>query len=75
MSFKSRSTDDLVRIVSAGGGVQLDAKSRLTDDLIRIAAAAKLSGAHVTFEGMSSRLTDDLVRIGAAGKGHVILKD
>lgn len=75
MSFKSRLTDDLIRIVAAGGGVCIDAKSRLTDDLIRIAAAAKSSGAHVTFEGMSARLTDDLIRISAAGKGHVVLRD
>lgn len=75
MSFKSRLTDDLVRIGAAGGGIRFEGKARLADDLIRIAAAVRIGGGTLVLTGMSARLTDDLVRIGAAGKGHVIFED
>lgn len=75
MAFKSRLTDDLIRIAAAGGGLRLDASARMTDDLIRIAAAAKTGGAHLFLSGMSARMTDDLIRIGAAGKGSVVFED
>lgn len=75
MEFKTRLTDDLVRIAAAGGGFRLDASTRHTDDLVRIAAAAKHGGATVIFIGLSSRMTNDLVRIGAAGQGFVIFEE
>jgi DNA replication protein len=75
MAFSARLTDDLIRIVAAGGGVRLDAGARMTDDLIRIAAAAKNGGARLYLVGMSARLTDDLVRISTAGKGSVVFED
>ncbi|OFV92266.1 MAG: hypothetical protein A3H28_17410 [Acidobacteria bacterium RIFCSPLOWO2_02_FULL_61_28] len=75
MSFKSRLTDDFVRIAAAGGGLRFDASARLTDDLVRIAAAASTGNARVFMSGMSARLSDDLVRIGAAGKGCVVFED
>ena len=75
MSFMSRSTEDLVLIATAGGGLRFEGKARLTDDLVRIATAAKSGGGQLMLTGMSARLTDDLVRIATAGKGHVIFED
>lgn len=75
MAFNARLTDDLIRIVAAGGGMRLDAGARMTDDLIRIAAAAKNGRARLYLSGMSARMTDDLIRIGAAGKGCVVFED
>lgn len=74
MSFEMRSTDELVRIASAGGGFRLDASMRSTDELVRIASAASNKGSQVTFAGLKLRTTDELVRIGSAGKGTVILE-
>ena len=71
MSFQVRSTNDLVRIVAAGGGLVMDAAVRSTNDLVRIAAAGSSKGAPLVFRDMAVRSTDDLVRIAAAGKGCV----
>lgn len=71
MSFQGRSTEDLVRIATAGGGFKLDAAGRPTDDLVTIAAAASDWGVRLVFAGMNDRPTKDLVRIAEAGQGNV----
>lgn len=75
MSFKSRLTDDLVRIAAAGCGFRLDATVRTSDDLVRIAAVASRGSARLFLYGLSGRTTDDLVRTAAAGGGSVIFED
>ena len=74
MSFEQRSTEDLIRLVQAGGGLTLTATDRSTDGLVLIAAAAAEWGVPVTFSGLESRSTDDLLRIVDAGQGSVVLK-
>ena len=69
------STDDLVRIVSYGGGLDFDASSRSTEDLVRIASYAQSGSARVTLRGISSRSVEDLVRIASYGQGHVVFAD
>lgn len=73
--MKTRMTDDLVRIASAGGGFRLEAGTRMTDDLVRIASAASQGGGTVYFSGIKTRMTADLVRIASAGNGHVVFED
>lgn len=75
MGFSARLTDDLVRVVVAGGGLRMDGSHRLTDDLVRIAVAGSGKGSKIVFYGMAARLTDDLVRIAVAGKGCVHFED
>lgn len=75
MSFESRSTDDLIKIASRGGGFILDAATRSTDDLVRIAARADGTKAKIILRGMKTRSTDDLVRIASRGGGAVIFED
>ena len=74
MNFEHRSTEDLIRLVQAGGGLRLSATDRTTDDLVRIAAAAAEWGVPVTFSGLASRSTDDLLLIVDAGQGVVVLE-
>jgi len=69
----SKTTDSLVRIVAAGGGLIIDGKSKTTDSLVRIAAATNQKGNKITMTNMGSKTTDSLVRISAAGQGNVIL--
>jgi hypothetical protein len=71
----TKMTQDLVRIVSAGGGVQVDASLKLTDDLVRIAAAARQSGARIEIKNSGRKLTQDLVRVASAGGGNVLFLD
>lgn len=66
-----KSTDDLVKIVSFGGGVMIDA-SQSTDDLVKIASFAATKGSRVIIKGAGQKSTDDLVKIGSFGKNTVI---
>ncbi len=74
MSFESKSTNDLMRIVMSGGGIILGAADRPIDDLLRIATAAAGSGAHVVIRNLEHRATEDLARIAVAGRGCVLLE-
>jgi len=65
------STDDLVKIVSYGGGVIVEA-TKSTDDLVKIASFAASKGTRVIIKGADRKSTDDLVKIASFGKGAVI---
>jgi ABC-type molybdate transport system substrate-binding protein len=67
-----KTTDQLVRIAAAGGGMYIDASSRTTDQLVRIASAASSTGATIHINNSSNKTTDQLVRIAAAGSGCVV---
>jgi ABC-type branched-subunit amino acid transport system substrate-binding protein len=69
----SKTTDQLVRIASAGGGMIIDGEAKTTDQLVRIATTAAGSGVQVIIANVNSKTTDQLVRIASAGGGHVIL--
>lgn len=71
MSFQDKSTEDLVRLASAGAGFRLDAAGRSTDDLVKIAAASSGWGVRLVFAGVDDRPFDDLIRIAEAGEGNV----
>jgi hypothetical protein len=72
MGFSMKTTDELVSIVAAGGGLVFDPGRRSTEELIRISTAAKRGGATVVFKNMALRKTDALLKIAAAGRGNVI---
>ncbi|MDW9415165.1 hypothetical protein GOB15_12195 [Sinorhizobium meliloti] len=67
-----KTTEDCIRIASAGGGLDLSNGSKTTEDLIRIAAAASKTGATIWVPG--GKTTEDLIRIAAAGKGCVMVR-
>jgi hypothetical protein len=73
--YESWSLDDLVQLVTVGGGIDTDATARSTDDLIRIAEAASARRPKVIFRGLKVRPIDDLIKIAAAGKGCVVFAD
>lgn len=66
-----KTTDDLVKIVSFGGGIIINA-SKTTDDLVKIASFAVSKGSRVTIKGAGAKTTDDLVKIASFGKGTVV---
>lgn len=74
MSLSMKTTDELIKIATAGGGFVLEAGRRTTEELVRIAGAARHSGATVIFKNMAVRKTNDLAKIAAAGKGRVIFE-
>ena len=66
-----KTTDELITIAAAGGGLDLRNVAKPTDDLIRIAAAAKSKRATILIKG--NKTTDELIRIAAAGGGCVTI--
>ncbi|WP_272671895.1 hypothetical protein [Providencia sp. PROV123] len=71
----SKTTDQLVRIAAAGGGITIKASDKTTDQLVRI-AAAMASSSHqnkptLTLYEANTKTTDQLVRIASAGRGCV----
>lgn len=64
--------ENLIRIVSHGGGVQVSAKAILVDNLVLIAGAARASGATVTITDCEVLLVDSMVQIASHGGGRVI---
>ena len=68
-----KTTDQLVRIASAGGGMIISGKGKTTDQLTRIASSSSKSGAKIIISDVSSKTTDQLTRIASAGNGNVIL--
>jgi hypothetical protein len=65
-------TQDLISIVSAGGGIILDTKHKTTQDLISIAAASRNKGSKIVLTNLSIKTTQDLISIASAGNGNVI---
>ena len=70
----SKTTDELVLIAAAGGGLTIDAKTRTMNELVRIAAAASNHGSRINILNANSKTTDELVSIAAAGKGCVLFE-
>lgn len=71
----SRTTDNIIRIVKAGGNMNVDGEKMTTDNMIRVAKAAVESGSTVTFMGLHQHTTDNLIRIVEAGGKHVVVQD
>jgi hypothetical protein len=67
-----KSTQDLIQIVSFGGGAIIDATSKSTQDLIQIASFAGGKGSRVLIKNANTKSTQELVQIASFGKGVVI---
>ncbi|MFC7051474.1 hypothetical protein ACFQI3_02100 [Hansschlegelia quercus] len=63
-----KSVDDLVKIASYGGGLDLRNHRLTTDALVKIASYAKGKGSHIIIDG-TSKTTDDMVKIASYGGG------
>lgn len=71
----SRTTDNIIRVVKAGGNINVNAERMTTDNMIRVAKAAVVSGSIVTFKGLHKHTTNNLIRIAKAGDKNVTLED
>ena len=75
MAFKTKQHHELVAILSAGAGLELEVKTKMHHEIVALAQAAKLGGGHLVLSGLSTRQHHELIAIATAGKGHVTLKD
>ncbi|AZL68821.1 hypothetical protein [Pseudomonas oryziphila] len=75
VAFKTKQQHELVAILSAGAGLDLEVKTKMQHEIVALAQAAKLGGGHLILNGLSTKQQHELVAIATAGKGHVTLKD
>jgi len=68
----AKTTEQLIQIVTAGGGIIIDG-SQPIDELVQIAAAAAGSGATVIIKNADAKTTHRLTEVAAAGRGNVIM--
>ncbi|MFZ2310669.1 MAG: hypothetical protein WAW11_03930 [Patescibacteria group bacterium] len=64
----------LERIISLGGGIDIDASTFMPYSLERFAALASSSGATIILRNCSSLLPSSMERIASLGRGRVIFK-
>jgi DNA replication protein len=69
-----RSTDDLVKILAAGGGLVLDAGRKSIDDLMKIARAGAEGECLVTMRNVGEKTTEELIKIVTVGDGSVVFE-
>jgi hypothetical protein len=62
----NRTTDDLVRIATAGAGLILDSDTKSTEELTKIARAAAESEVMLIIRNVGNKTTDELVEIAGA---------
>ncbi len=70
----AKSTDNLIRLVKAGGNLSIDAEGMSTDNIIRVVNVAIEKGKNITFRNLSSHSTDNLLKIIKAGGSNVVLE-
>ena len=71
----SRTTENIIRIVQAGGNMNVNGERMTTENMIRIAMEAVKSGSTITFMGLGKHTTENLIRIVKAGGKNVIVQD
>ena len=69
-----KTTDNLVKIVSNGGGIRIDGEKRTSDSLVKIAKAARQGQVNLQIYNVDNKTTDLLVKIAKAGEGRVIFE-
>lgn len=70
----SRTTDNVLRLLKAGGNISVDAKEMTTDNILRVVTVAVEMGKVVTFRNLENHTTDNILRIVKAGGDNVILE-
>jgi hypothetical protein len=70
----SKTPDQLINILRAGGGLILDAATQAPEQLLRMATAAAGSGATLILRNADYKPPDQLMNIAAAGRGRVIFE-
>jgi hypothetical protein len=71
MSFESWLTSDLAKLLTRGGGIELDVKDRPVAELEQLAVSAKIGGARLILCGMAGHAKEEIMDIAIRGGGYV----
>lgn len=67
-----KTTDELIQIALAGGGMKIDARMKTSSELVKIALAASNKKAQLTLVNVKMKTTQELIQIALAGRGCVV---
>jgi len=70
----SKTTDNIIRLINAGGNLNVNAENKTTDNLIRIVKVAIKQEKVITFRNLEKKTTDNLIRIIKIGGDNVVLE-
>jgi hypothetical protein len=68
----AHSQQDLVQIITTGGGLDINAAGRSLQDLVQLALTTSRSGPMITLRGLGGMSTSDLCQIASNSPGKVI---
>lgn len=75
MGFKNRTVDELMKIVSHGGGLRIDGTHRSVDELKRILSVVGPSKPRIVISGMLHKTSDEMCQIASISVGNVQFED
>ena len=72
--YMSRSTDNVIRLVKAGGSLSINCDGKSTDNVLRIIKVANASGNAITLRNLDDHSTDNVLRIIKASDDNISLE-
>ncbi|HDY91356.1 MAG TPA: hypothetical protein ENH67_17885 [Pseudoalteromonas sp.] len=70
----SRSTDNVIKLVKAGGLLSINCEGRSTDNVLKIIEVANSVGRPVTIRNLDDHSTDNVLRIIQASGDNILLE-
>jgi len=70
----SKSTDNLILLIKAGGNLSIDASNIHTENIIKITKVAIETNRRVVFRNLSGKSTDNLIQIIKAGGDNITIE-
>ncbi|WP_163130460.1 hypothetical protein [Agarivorans sp. Alg241-V36] len=70
----SRNTDNVIRLINAGGNLSVNCDGRNTDNVLRVIKAAQKKNTKLTLRNLDSHNTDNVIRIIKAAGDTVVLE-
>ncbi len=70
----SRSTDNVIRLVKAGGSLSINCDGRSTDNVLKIIKVANASENTITIRNLDDHSTDNVLRIIKASGDNILLE-
>lgn len=70
----AKTTDNVIRLLNAGGTLSINGENYTTDNIVRILNTAKANNSVLTVRNSDKFTTDNLIRMINAGRENLILE-
>lgn len=69
-----RNTNNVIRLIQAGGNLSVDCEGRNTNNVLKIIEAAKAANTKLTLRNLDKHNTDNVIRIIQAAGDEIVLE-